>query len=75
MTNELTSKLVDVTFVGAPPARQIALAIGVTDVEVDGHRVCCRVCGSFQPFLEALVGYEVIDLTCTLDRIKQRSFR
>jgi len=65
MTNELPSQRVEVTFVGLPPARQIAQAIGVTDVEVDGHRVCCRVCGSFQPFLEALHGYEVISLTST----------
>ncbi len=74
MTNELPSKRVEVTFVGLPPARQIAQAIGVTEVEIDGHRVCCLVCGSFQPFLEALQGYEVIDLACTFDdRIKQRS--
>ncbi len=65
MTNELPSQRVEVTFVGLPPARQIAQAIGVTDVEVDGHRVCCLVCGSFQPFLEALHGYEVISLAST----------
>jgi len=65
MTEELPTQRVEVTFVGAPPARQIAQAIGVTEVEVDGHRVCCLVWGSFQPFLEALRGYEVISLTST----------
>jgi hypothetical protein len=65
MTEELASQRVEVTFVGPPPARQIARAMGVTEVEVDGHRVCCLVCGSFQSFLEALRGYEVISLTST----------
>jgi hypothetical protein len=65
MTKELAIQRVEVTFVGLPPARQIAQAIGVTKVEVDGHRVCCLVCGSFQPFLEALHGYEVICMSST----------
>lgn len=51
------------TFVGRPPARQIASALGVTDVEVDGSLLRCLVCGSFQPLLEALRGYEVINIT------------
>jgi hypothetical protein len=63
MTNEVATQRVEVTFVGPPPERQIARALGVTEVEVDGYRVCCLVCGSFQPFLEALHGYEVISLT------------
>jgi hypothetical protein len=65
MTKELAAQRVEVTFVGSPPVRQIALATGVTEVKVDGHRVCCLVCGSFQPFLEALRGYEVTKLTST----------
>ena len=65
MTKELATQRVEVTFVGSPPARQIAQAIGVTEVKVDGYRLCCLVCGSFQPFLEALRGYEVISLTST----------
>jgi len=65
MTKERAAQRVEVTFVGPPPARQIAQAIGVTEVEVDGHRVCCLVCGSFQPFLEALRGYEVICMSST----------
>jgi len=32
-------------------------------VNVDGYRLRCLVWGSFQPFLEALHGYEVISLT------------
>src|SRR5918911_393696 len=37
----------------------------VTEVEVDGCESWCIVCGSFQPFLEALRGYEVMGLTST----------
>ncbi len=63
MSDELPSRRVEVTFVGRPPARQIASALGVTDVEVDGSLLRCLVCGSFQPLLEALRGYEVINIT------------
>ncbi len=54
---------VEVTFTGTPPARQIGRASGVTEIQVDGDTVHCLVCGSFQPFLEAMRGYEVINLT------------
>jgi hypothetical protein len=50
---------VEVSFVGAAPARQVESASGVSDVEVDGSILRCLVCGSFQPFLEALRGHEV----------------
>jgi len=56
---------VDVTFVGVPPVRQIERASGVSEVEVDGQILRCLVSGSFQPFLEALRGYEVLDLRTT----------
>ena len=59
MAQELSNHRVEVTFVGPPPARQVALASGVTEVEVDGRRLRCFICGSFQPFLEALHGSEV----------------
>ena len=62
MTEQLPNQRVEVHFVGPPPARQIARASGVSDVEVDGDRVRCFVCGSFQPFLEALRGHEVLSL-------------
>ena len=53
----------EVSFVGAPPARQVARASGVSRVEiVDGRLLRCVVYGSFQPFLEALRGHEVISL-------------
>lgn len=68
MTRELAVQRVEVTFVGAPPAQQIERALGVSDMEVDGSRVRCVVAGSFQPFLEALRGYEVINLASTLSR-------
>ena len=63
MVQNAASQRVEVTFIGTPPTRQIARASGVTDVRVDGHLVRCLVYGSFQPFLEALRGYEVTSLT------------
>jgi hypothetical protein len=60
MAEELPVRWVAVRFVGAAPARQVARAAGVSDVEIDGSILRCVVCGSFQPFLEALRGYEVI---------------
>jgi hypothetical protein len=63
MTQELSHHRVAVTFIGPPPTRQIARASGVTEVEVDGRQLRCLVCGSFQPLLEALQGYEVIAIT------------
>ncbi len=65
MDEELTIHRVNATFVGSPPTRQIARASGVTEVNVEGRRLRCLVNGSFQPFLEALRGYEVISLTST----------
>jgi hypothetical protein len=56
---------VEVSFVKAPPAQHIERASGVSDVEADGALLRCRVSGSFQPFLEALRGHEVISLTST----------
>jgi hypothetical protein len=63
MVRNPPTQRVEVTFVGTPPTRQIERASGVTDVEVDGQTVRCLVYGSFQPFLEAVRGYEVISLT------------
>ena len=48
---------------GAPPARQVAATLGVTDVDVAGSVLRCLICGSFQPLLEALRGYEVLNIT------------
>jgi hypothetical protein len=56
---------VEVSFVGAPPVRQIERASGVSEVDIDGRIVRCLVTGSFQPFLEALRGHEVITLQST----------
>jgi hypothetical protein len=63
MDQNAATQRVEVTFIGTPPTRQIAMASGVTDVQVDGHLARCLVSGSFQPFLEALRGYEVTSLT------------
>jgi hypothetical protein len=56
---------VELSCVGTPPTRQIERAAGVSQVEVDGRNVRCLVTGSFQPFLEALRGHEVITLEST----------
>jgi hypothetical protein len=60
--NPAPHQRVEVTFVGAAPARMVERAAGVSEVEVDGRVLRCTVCGSFQPFLEALRGHEVISL-------------
>lgn len=65
MTDELAIQLVEVRFVGAPPGRQVECAPGVSKVEIQGATLRCLVCGSFQPFLEALRGHEVISLRST----------
>jgi len=66
MSEELPIQRVEVSFVGAPPAQQVERASGVSEVEVDGPILRCLVSGSFQPFLEALRGYEVVSLRSTL---------
>lgn len=65
MTKELPVQRVEVGFVGTPPVRAVERASGVSEVEVDGATLRCLVLGSFQPFLEALRGHEVISLTST----------
>jgi hypothetical protein len=62
MAEKLPTQRVEVTFVGAPPARQVERAVGVSEVQVEGRILRCTVFGSFQPFLEALRGHEVISL-------------
>ena len=62
MAEEPSVQRVEVTFVGAPPVRQVRRASGVSDVEVDGLTLRCTVYGSFQSFLEALRGHEVVNL-------------
>jgi hypothetical protein len=63
MVEDAATQRVEITFSGTPPTRQMERASGVTDVQVDGQVVRCLVCGSFQPILEAVRGYEVINLT------------
>lgn len=62
MSEELAVQRVEVSFVGAPPVHQMERASGVSEVETDGSILRCLVSGSFQPFLEALRGHEVISL-------------
>lgn len=65
VTNEHRIQRLEIQFVGAPPAQRVARASGVSDVELEGSILRCLVLGSFQPFLEALKGYEVLALTST----------
>jgi hypothetical protein len=65
MTEVPQLRKVEVSFVGAPPAQQIARASGVSMVETHGRLLRCVVYGSFQPFLEALHGHEVVSLAST----------
>jgi len=66
MPEELPVRRVEVCFTGPAPARQVARASGVSEVEANGSILRCLVWGSFQPFLEALRGHEVIGLTATV---------
>jgi len=65
MPEEPPVRRVEVSFTGAAPARQVERAPGVSEVEIDGSVLRCLVCGSFQPFLEALRGHEVVGLDST----------
>lgn len=65
MPEETTVRRVEVRFVGAAPAQRVERASGVSDVESDGSVLRCLVHGSFQPFLEALRGHEVVALNST----------
>lgn len=62
----------EVSFTGVPPAQQVERASGVSEVEVDGHVLRCLVCGSFQPFLEALRGHEVVGLRTSPAAVRAR---
>jgi len=63
MVDESPAQGVEVTFVGAPPRNRLERASGVSEVAIEGQVLRCVVHGSFQPFLEALLGHEVISLT------------
>ena len=65
MTESAPIRRVEVSFVGSPPVQHVARASGVSEVETVGPLLRCLVSGSFQPFLEALHGHEVISLTST----------
>jgi hypothetical protein len=62
MAEQLKVQMVEVSFVGAAPVQRVERASGVSEVEVNGRVLRCRVYGSFQPFLDALLGHEVISL-------------
>ncbi|MFY1670398.1 hypothetical protein ACN27G_10610 [Plantactinospora sp. WMMB334] len=56
---------VEISFVGAPPVARIERASGVSAVEREGPIVRCLVAGSFQSFIEAIRGHEVLTLRAT----------
>jgi hypothetical protein len=62
MAERLDVQRVEVSFVGAAPLHQLERASGVYEVEVHGRVLRCTIYGSFQPFLEALRGHEVLSL-------------
>jgi hypothetical protein len=62
MAERLEVQKVEVSFVGAAPVQKLERASGVSEVEVHGRVLRCTVYGSFQPFLEALRGHEVLSL-------------
>lgn len=62
MIEQPRTRRVVVRCASLPPAERVRRAAGVSDVDVEGYLLRCRVTGSFQPFLEALLGSEVIDL-------------
>ena len=53
---------------GAPPLDNVA---GVSDVEVRGNRMTCRVSGDIGPFLAALTQLRVVDLTIEVPRLEE----
>ncbi len=63
MFNNRATWRVEVIFLETPPTRQLELASGVSEVVVVDRAIHCVVSGSFQPFLEALRGREVVGLT------------
>jgi hypothetical protein len=62
MNTQPPTQRVEVTCLGTPPTKLIERASGVSEVVIEGQVVRCLVTGSFQPFLEALRGYEVTAL-------------
>jgi hypothetical protein len=72
MIEEVTIRRVEVSFVGRPPTRLLERTRGVSNVETEGPVLRCLVWGSFQPFLEALRGHEVIALESTPQQLGGR---
>jgi hypothetical protein len=69
MTEGPPGQRVEVSFAGAAPVHRIRWSAGVSEVEAHGAVLRCLVSGSFQPFLEALRGPEVVSLTSSPARV------
>ena len=74
MREDQALQRVEVYFTGVPPAGPVERATGVSDVRVKGSRLRCLVFGSFQPFLEALRGHEVISFSSTPAQLSDSEF-
>jgi hypothetical protein len=71
VTGQSRTHQVAVRCLGAPPVDRVRRASGVSAVEVDGGVLRCRIAGSFQPFLEALRGHEVLTLTSQPEQLPE----
>jgi hypothetical protein len=74
MPEQIPLRRVEVSFVGAAPVQRVRRASGVSEVQADGSVLRCLVCGSFQPFLEALHGHEVIGFNSTPALVDEASY-
>ncbi len=61
--HEIRSHRVTVELDQPPPVERLRAAAGVDDLEVDGNRFHCTIRGSFAPFMAALEGSRVLNLT------------
>ena len=65
----LSALSVEATFEGTPP--DVSAVAGVTALEVDGHRLRCRVTGPMEPLLRVLSGAGVRELTSTKPSLEE----
>ncbi len=61
--HEIRVHRVEVELEGPPPVEKVRAAAGVDEVEVEGNRLRCTIRGSFDPFMRALEGTRVLNLT------------
>jgi ABC-2 type transport system ATP-binding protein len=57
------SRTIELRFAGVVPTAEIAGLSGVTDVEVEGNVLCCRVSGSVDAVIKAAARHTVDAIT------------